>query len=356
MDLVSTKIIQEKLILINTNKLGHLLKLKKISYFAKSLQHEIINRKVYKMFSGLMFFFILFEGYVFAQNETMFSQTFFNPGFINPAYAGNDSSNYFNVMALNRTLFSGLENAPNTTVLNVNGPLNIGDVPGGINVSFCRDQAGYFTNPSFNIGYAYQHKLTKGSLGFGLSAGIYFSTLDSESWVLPDGSSDPALPTEKSKQSFDLGLGVYYSNNQLYAGLSVTHLIPPVFAQGDNAIKLSQSYYLMGGYKFKLNNPDMELRPSVLIQSDLSSFLYSLNAMFFYQNKYWIGLDYRINTSVGIIAGLNLLPELRLGYSYGYNTSVLSKFSGGNHEVMLTYRFSVYIEKGKQKYKSIRYL
>jgi type IX secretion system PorP/SprF family membrane protein len=304
-----------------------------------------------------MFFLMLYGGNAFSQNEQLFSQTSFNPAFINPAYAGSDTSKYYNVIVINRDQMAGIDKAPGTTVFNINGPLIIGGIDGGVTATFYDDRLGFLNIPAFNLGYAYKFETGKGSLSLGLSAGMFFSTLDSESWRLPDGSSDPAIPTGKeSRRSFDLGFGAYYQRNKLYAGLSVTHLIRPVLVYGDNFSRTPRSYYLMAGYGITFENPDFELKPSVLVLTDLRSALYSVSSLLFYRNRFWLGLDYRYKSSLGLLAGMNLFPELRMGYSYSYNTSLLSRYGGSNHEIMLTYRFLVYFDKGKQKYKSIRYL
>jgi type IX secretion system PorP/SprF family membrane protein len=304
-----------------------------------------------------MFFLMLYGGYAHSQNEQMFSQTSFNPAFVNPAYAGSDTSKYYNVIVINRDQMTGIDMSPGTTVLNINGPLTIGGIPGGITATFYDDRVGFLNIPAFNLGYAYKFEIEKGSLSLGLSAGMFFSTLDSEGWRLPDGSADPAIPTGKeSRRSFDMGLGAYYQNNKLYAGISVTHLIRPALVYGDNASRTPRSYYLMAGYGITFANPDFELKPSVLALTDLRTTLYSVSSLLFYRNRFWAGLDYRYKSSIGLLAGMNLFPELRVGYSYSYNTSLLSRYGGSNHEIMLTYRFLVYFDKGKQKYKSVRYL
>jgi type IX secretion system PorP/SprF family membrane protein len=309
------------------------------------------------MLKNTMFFTMLYGGCIFSQNESMFSQTSFNPAFVNPAFAGSDSAHYYNVIVMNRNQMTGMENSPGTTVLNVNGPLTIGDIDGGISGTFYSDKVGFLSTPAFNLGYSYRVQLRQGSLGLGLSAGVFFSTLDSESWKLPDGNSDPAIPTGKeSKQSLDLGLGAYYSGDRFYAGLSATHLIRPTIVYGENPTKMPRNFYFMAGYRYTFNNPDFEMKPSLLALTDLGNTIISVNSLLFYRKKFWIGLDYRLKSSLGLLAGLNLFPELRLGYSYGYNTSLLSRFGGSNHEIMLTYRFSVSLDKGRQKYKSIRYL
>jgi type IX secretion system PorP/SprF family membrane protein len=304
-----------------------------------------------------MFFLMLYGGDVFSQNEQLFSQTSFNPAFVNPACAGSDTGKYYNVIVINRDQMAGIDMAPGTTVLNINGPLIIGGIDGGITATFYDDRVGFLNTPAFNLGYAYKFETGKGSLSIGLSAGIFFSTLASEGWRLSDGGDDPAVPTGKeSRRSLDLGLGAYYQNNKLYAGLSVTHLIRPVLVYGDSPSRMPRSYYLMAGYGIMFENPDFELKPSLMILTDLQNALYSASSILFYRNKFWLGLDYRFKSSLGLLAGMNLFPELRVGYSYSYNTSLLSRYGGNNHEIMLTYRFSVYFDKGKQKYKSIRYL
>jgi type IX secretion system PorP/SprF family membrane protein len=357
MDLLPVKIGIKKLVFINSKNLERLFILKKRCYFALSLKINIGDKDKFYLSKITMFFLMLYGVDAFSQNEQMFSQTSFNPAFINPAYAGNDTSKYFNVLVINRTQMSGIDMSPGTTVLNINGPLNIADIQGGITATFYDDRIGFLNTPAFNIGYAYKFEIEKGSLSLGLSAGVFFSALNSEGWRLTDGSADPAVPTGKeSRQSFDLGLGAYYRNNKLYAGLSVMHLIRPALVYGDNPSKLPRSYYLMAGYGFLFENPDFELRPSLLVLTDLKNFHYSVNSLLFYRNRFWIGLDYRFKSSLGLLAGMNLFPEFRVGYSYSYNTSLLSRFGGSNHEIMLTYRFSVYLDKGKQKYKSIRYL
>jgi type IX secretion system PorP/SprF family membrane protein len=336
-------------------EIQHLFILKKIYYFAPFFRLNIKGR--FYLSRVAMFFLMLYGVDAFSQNEQMFSQTSFNPAFVNPAYAGSDTSKYYNVLVINKTQMSGIEKSPRTTVLNINGPLHIGDIQGGVTATFSDDRIGFLNTPAFNIGYAYKFEIEKGSLSLGLSAGVFFSTVDSEGWRLPDSDADPAIPTGKeSKQSFDLGLGAYYRNNKLYAGLSVTHLVRPTLVYGDNSSKLPRSYYLMAGYGISFENPDFELNPSLLVLTDLKSVNYSVNTLLFYRNRFWIGLDYRFKSSLGLLAGMNLFPELRVGYSYSYNTSLLSKFGGSNHEIMLTYRFAVYLDKGKQKYKSIRYL
>ena len=289
--------------------------------------------------------------------EPVFNQTFFNQTFINPGAAGKDTNEFYNVLLLTGSMLSGFEGAPRTTLINIDGQVKTGGTTSGLTINVLTDKAGFLRNTDFGLGYAYRIKTAGGSLGIGFSAGVLFSSLDPDGWRQPDGTvTDPAIVNEKSsKKSFDASLGLFYEDKALFAGISCLHLASPKINAAENASFLKPSFYFNGGYKFALPDGEIQIVPTVLIVSDLATAQYEVGVTGFWRNKFWAGLNYRFNTSAGILAGLNLFPELRLGYCYSYNTAILGKFSG-NHELMLSYRFAVYFERGKQKYKSIRYL
>lgn len=328
---------------------------KKIVYFACLLQKDAYY--LVRRFLLLIVLFGLSKNGT-AQLDQQFSQLFNNQAFINPGAAGSDTSGLYNVLALNRSQTSNFEGAPNTTMINVNGPLKLGNIDGGVNLSLYNDKLGKITSPGFDLGYAYRLSMDKGSLGIGFTAGMFFSTLDAGGWRTPDGSSDDnAIPTEKgSKKSFNFGLGAFYQNKNWHLGVSGVNLNRPAFVVGDNSSKLRRVFHLYGGYSFLLpNNPYFEVSTNVHMFTDVSIRSMILGLLT-YKKKYWGGINYRMNSSVGLVVGLNLFSELKVGYNYEYNTSTLSRFSGGNHEIMLSYRFAAFLDKGKQKYKSVRYL
>jgi hypothetical protein len=74
------------------------------------------------------------------------------------------------------------------------------------------------------------------------------------------------------------------------------------------------------------------------------------------KDKYWGGLSYRHQDAVVILAGIELLNGLKLGYSYDITLSKLIKYSSGSHEVMIGYSFNMNFEKRTKRYKSVRYL
>lgn len=303
---------------------------------------------------------ILTNGKLYAQPEPLFNQIVFNQTLINPGYAGSDSNGLFNITAFNRNQMTGFDGAPSTTAINVNGPLTINGINSGVSLSIFNDKLGYLTTPGFNLGYSYRFKALKGMMGVGLSLGMFVSSLDpKEGWRLPSGSNDDvAVPAQKSSStSIDAGLGAHYIDNNWSLGISVLHLTQPKITNVEKGSKMRSKFYLSAGYKFTLpQNEDIELKPSLFVSTDWAVTLYYINAQLTYKRKYWAGVVYRFNSSIGAMIGLNLFPNMKIGYSFDYSTSSLSKFSSGNHELMLSYSFALTTNKGKQKFKSIRYL
>lgn len=320
------------------------------------------NKVIFRMKTLFLFFFILWltNEKLHAQSELHFNQLVFNQAIINPGFAGSNKDGLFDIVAFNRNQMSGFEGAPVTTAVNVSGPLDIGGVNSGVSLSFYNDKAGYLSIPAFNLGYAYRFKVLKGSMGVGVSLGMLISSLDPEGgWRLPDGSNnDNAIPTQKaSKTSFDAGLGAYYSDDDWYAGISCMHITQPTIAEAEKSSKMKPSFYFSAGYNYTLpSNSKIELKPSVFISTDWATTLYSVNAQIMFKKKYWAGINYRIKSSVGAMVGLNLFSTLKVGYAYDYSTTAISKYGSSSHELMLSYSFSLIKNKGKQKFKSIRYL
>jgi type IX secretion system PorP/SprF family membrane protein len=120
--------------------------------------------------------------------------------------------------------------------------------------------------------------------------------------------------------------------------------------------KLVRHYYLTAGYTLQMSNPAIELLPSMMLQSDLSSTKIDLNATVMYNKKFWAGVSYRVGAAVVGMIGIDILNGVKIGYSYDFDTSALDNFSKGSHEVMVGYNFTLGVEKTPQKYKSIRFL
>jgi hypothetical protein len=74
-----------------------------------------------------------------------------------------------------------------------------------------------------------------------------------------------------------------------------------------------------------------------------------------YKKRFSAGLNYRINDAVSVLIGFEMNNGLRIGYAYDLITSALSGYTGGSHELYLSYSLDLGKNRNK-KYKSVRYL
>lgn len=296
----------------------------------------------------------------FGQQDPQFTNNMFYKLGVNPGYAGSEDA--ISGLILNRYQWEGFKGAPKTLVFSVDAAIEAFGAPGGIGLNIISDQLGFYDNTQVNISYSYQVATSIGTLGIGISPGVYNINVNGE-WEIPEDDmytqpeSDPGIPQgEVSQIAFDLGLGAYLYSNHYYAGLSVSHVNQPSIKFDEVATTyLARHYYLMGGYNIKLSDPLFELRPSFLFKTDLAGWQFDLNANIVYDERFWGGISYRVQDAVALLMGMELLNGLRIGYSFDLVTSAISYYGYGSHEIFISY--SVDLERNRnQKYKSIRFL
>jgi hypothetical protein len=109
-------------------------------------------------------------------------------------------------------------------------------------------------------------------------------------------------------------------------------------------------------YAFNVNGSNWVITPMVDLVTDFGQTSFSFTATGRHNGKYWAGVGYRWSQAIMGMLGIELFEGVNVAYAYEFLTSKLSRFSGGCHELSLSYSFSVSIPKGLQRYKSIRYL
>ncbi len=312
----------------------------------------------------ISFIFFIFTVYLsaFGQQDPQYTNNMFYKLGVNPGFAGSEDA--ITGIILNRYQWSGFDGAPKTLVFSADAPINLFGKPSGIGINIISDELGPEKNILVNFTYAWKASLPIGNLGIGVSLGMFNKSLNGE-WEIPEDDlgiytppgSDPAITQgEVSQVAFDAGIGVYLKGVNYYAGASVTHVNePPVRFSDLASTYLARHYYLMGGYNIRLSDPLFELRPSVLLKSDLAGWQVDLNANLVYDDRLWGGLSYRFQDAVALLFGVELFNGLRVGYSFDLVTSAIGRYGYGSHEVFISY--SVDVEKNRsRKYKSVRFL
>jgi type IX secretion system PorP/SprF family membrane protein len=295
-----------------------------------------------------------------AQQDPQFSQNMFNTMAINPGYAG--SNDAICATLLHREQWVGFKGAPSTSLFNVNAAIKPFKLNSGIALGVMNDNWGYDRDIGLNFSYAYRLSVGDGKLGIGVGVEMINKSLNAEWYVPSNGNytppdTDPSIPNKKeSAMVVDFAGGVFYRTEKLYLGVSSTHIRQAEMEYQKGNPFLARHYYLTSGYNISLPNPSFELIPSIFVKSDGKTTQLDVNTSVLYNKKFWGGLSYRINDAIVGMVGVELSNGLKLGYSYDFTISDIFKNSGGSHEFMVGYCFSIQKEKAPQKYKSIRFL
>jgi len=294
------------------------------------------------------------------QQSPMFTQYKNSQMYTNPAFAG--MSEGISINGLLRQQWAGFNDvdgnsvSPQTFFISADSPLKL--IHGGVGGSITQDKIAQWSDISIQLAYSFHLDLSVGKLGIGAGVNLINRSIDFSSFnAFQDG--DPVLLTaEQSSMVFDANLGVFFrAPERFYIGISATNIIQTAakkLTANDVGIKNDRTLYILAGYQYVLpNHPNFELEPSILIQSDIYSTQYNLSAIVKYNNRFWGGLNYRFQESVGVIVGMSI-KDFRIGYSYDIPTLVVGV--PGSHEIHLGYIFKIDTDKSGTVYKNTRYL
>jgi type IX secretion system PorP/SprF family membrane protein len=192
-------------------------------------------------------------------------------------------------------------------------------------------------------------------LGIGLDLGYHQKSIDGSKFIYND-DGDLSIPLNSvSGGTFDMGFGAYYNTDQLYVGLSAQHLTQGSIKYGNINTKLARHYYLMAGYNYDLTS-SLTLKPMVMLKSDAVSTQADFNLNLLINSRFWVGGSYRLQDAIVLMAGLEIVPNLKLGYSYDLTTSDIKTYSSGTHEIMLGYCFKPAKVVKRQFHRNVRFL
>jgi type IX secretion system PorP/SprF family membrane protein len=293
-----------------------------------------------------------------AQQSPQFNMGFVDRVFTNSGEAGNTVEDLFKATLGNRLEVTNFEGAPVTNVISLHGPVTLFGIMSGVGITLYNDMVGSLRAPGVSIMYAYRQPLADGWLGIGIDLGMLSSWYaNSSGWRLPDGGSiDPAVPTrEEAALSFDMGIGASYYSNTWFGGISCKHLTEPSVGV-ERITQLKRNVYMHAGYKYVMDESQWMIMPMFDLVTDFAQSSYRIHAAAWYGNKYLVGLGYRWGQAVTGMLGIDIFNGVKVVYAYDYLTSKLSRFSGGCHELTVSYSFSLIVPRGTQRYKSIRYL
>jgi type IX secretion system PorP/SprF family membrane protein len=255
---------------------------------------------------------------------------------------------------LYRNQWTGFGGEPKNMLATFDMPVEV--LRGAVGLSvYAADQLGAEKNLNIRAAYAYRMDLGLGRLGIGVDFGYHQKSLDGSKFIYNDANDINIPKGSVSGGTFDMGLGAYFNTEKLYVGLSTGHLTQGKIAYSDVKTELARHYYFMAGYGLDLTSA-LTIRPMVQLKSDAVSTQMDFNANLLINSRFWIGGSYRLQDAIVILAGLEIIPNLKLGYSYDLTTSEIKTYSSGSHEIMLGYCYKPTKVVKRQFHRNVRFL
>lgn len=221
----------------------------------------------------------------------------------------------------------------------------------GVGLIVSHDRIGAVEQTDIYANYAYQLKLKKGKLAFGLKACVSNYVFKSDGLVIWD-QGDEMFTGRRNAWLPKFGFGAYYFTDNWYAGLSIPTLVA-YDARKDFSFDVNKGsflhrhYYAYGGYVFKLNDK-FKLKPSALIKYlPAAPIEADINMNLLYNDQFWIGCSYRSMDAVVFMVEYQTNARFRVGYAFDLTTTKIRKYSAGTHEIMIGYDFGKDIIKEK---------
>ncbi|MFM2338183.1 MAG: hypothetical protein RL115_1376 [Bacteroidota bacterium] len=327
----------------------------------------------------LFYFFVSMAGLATqsaAQQRPHYTQYILNNYILNPALSGIE--NYTDLKLSVRDQWVGLNGAPKTMYLSIQGPIGKKDyrtsstsfqVPGqnprggaywesytaaephhGAGLTIVNDKTGSFNRFSANATYAYHLGINANTnLAGGFSAGISNISIDRTKHDF-SGAGDPFDPATGTSLSGalnkirpDVGFGLWLYSRNYFVGLSAQQIIPQKLTFVDDAAILQKGrlvphLFFTAGYRFLLGE-DVNAIPSVMMKyiknSSTPSIQPELNIKLQYRDDVWLGGGYRYQNGFAAMAGINVGNLFNVGYAYDFTTTALNTVSRGTHELVV---------------------
>lgn len=327
-------------------------KIYNINFLNRDILNFLNKNKFKKLF--ITSILIVFCAQSYSQIRLSTSQYYLNKLSFNPAYAG--ASDKIDLVLLYRNQYAGLNAGPtkflgifSTPILNTNSNI-------GINIDY--DKMGPLRQYEISGNYAYRlHVNDENSLSFGLRGGMIHgevNQIELEGYKI----NDPTISATSSLYTQAVfGGGAYFESKKFALGVSTPNFLVDNFDFYANLKDFKSEFKtnFMGEVLIDLNS-NFSLKPSTLIRyNSRTPFGYDFNLYLVYKHFLWIGAGYRsediLSGNILIVLNEKILPklnnEIRFGYSYDINRSLIRSVTGASHELILGYYFNRKYERNR---------
>ena len=298
-----------------------------------------------------------------AQNDSFVSFSIMNPTLHNPAWVGNDRRAHIALQVRSqwtgyKTSFDGKGGAPSSLVFNMSVPIT--KKFSGIGISLLNETIGPINNIAINLPLSYKINLIGSELILGLMPGIISRSQDFNDLRFNDPNDPFNIGTKETQTLFNLALGVLYSlPRNSYVGLSISNLMQPEFNYGLSGFsnKIFTNYTLMLG-AFRTIKKGFELRPNLVVKTDLNTLTFDLGVQVQYNTRIWLGTTYRWSEALVVMGGYSLMERnrLKLGYALDLVIQESQAKKATSQEIFIRYDLIDFVFGGKKKVKTPRFI
>jgi type IX secretion system PorP/SprF family membrane protein len=274
----------------------------------------------------------------FSQQQGLFTQYLYNPTYINPAYSSILEHKTF--FFQNRRQWSNIEGTPSTFFINYYDPNLFQKLATGINIS--NDNIGPFINYSISIDFSASVKINeKWNSALGLRINYNDYQLNQNLWKIYN-PNDPLFNLENNpfSNNINIGFGLLLKSKNTYIGISSTSVYNVKLYEDEISSKNDPINYFLLSHSFMFSK-FFKISPGIIVRN-FKNFpnQYDLSLNTSINDKFSLGVSYRLESSVNALIGISISEEILVGYSYDFGISEINNFSRKNSEVFLKYTFA----------------
>lgn len=262
----------------------------------------------------------------------------------NPAFAGVEDSNTVSIATSDQ--FPGYSKHPRSVLFSYDRYLK--KMNSGIAIAYLFERIGQEKYHQVGLSYNYNIRLKdKMNLRAGVQLSVVNKTLG-DTWIsiYPPDSSQPQPQGIASSTKMDIDAGLWYSWSDFYLGLSIKHIIPPVFTykeeDGNFTAALKPRYYITSGYTIRFSD-NLQTTPSFRAApysfSSKSFYYIDINNTFLIKNTIYLGASYQPepngNSHAIVNSGVKLKNKFLILLAY----ELPVKHSGAAFEVTSKFKF-----------------
>ncbi len=277
----------------------------------------------------------------YTQQLPLYSQYYFNDYAVNPAIGGTKS--YVDARSNHRYQWQGIEDAPRTYTLSINGPLK--NNYAGLGAFLYTDHVGPTRRTGAQVSYTHKLKITQNiKLGLAISGGILEWKLDAHKIDLYDPNDQVIVNGVMRSIVPDAKFGAHLYHAKWFVGFTAPNLLRSKLKFNEalytGLSRLENHFIINGGYKFRVAK-DVKIEPSTIIKYNSPAPIQAdIMARVIWKEKYWIGGVYRTMDAASVLFGVTYKRNLSFGYAYDFTTTNLRNYSTGTHELFIGIRFS----------------